>query len=599
VVDQSVAGAPIVDTAQWLKDLRQGFWRGQSFAHIDETLQKLLFAKFFAEDRGLQFTADNYINIYDDAREDYHSMTSVDMGGLPESMVAEPYNYLNTIEMIGQAQVSADPGIWHIINNLWTERSLRKEDGQYFTPYAIKRFMCEIYPPTVDTKICDPCGGSGGFVIMAADMLPQIEPDKFYYYDADGEKIVRVAKRAFVTYKHHTTLQNLIGINIAVHNSLDDVWHCKMDRIYTNVPFGHKVTAATRSKNGQRLLLGYDVGREKSSELSQLLFIEKCINQLEDGGLFATVVDKGIVTNHKYTRERAILAKKAALELVVELPAAAFEHFAGTTFPTFLLFFRKGVPTFTRYEKVQNIGYSATSYNIVDENAGPFDSSLEDVNYNNCDLSTIVQRWRSKQWPNHPDSDHDFPYSTTESGNWLWGYWKYESVQSQRLRDVAQLVTAKWSGENDRNPTVDRKYRYVKETHLKPKAKSKTRALKANCLLMSRLLSGKQTPACGVIPEKYHDAGCTNENYIIKADDTHWLVTIWYLINFDNYCHEYLWSHCRGQGRARIMVDDLLAMPIRELTTEEMSRAKDLIDSLNNKMWIDEIIEQKFHCINK
>jgi hypothetical protein len=65
------------------------------------------------------------------------------------------------------------------------------------------------------------------------------------------------------------------------------------------------------------------------------------------------------------------------------------------------------------------------------------------------------------------------------------------------------------------------------------------------------------------------------------------------LINFDAGCHQYLWSHCRGQGRARIAAEDLLAMPIRELTPIEMTKAKDLIDSLNKKLWVDEIIEQK------
>ena len=601
VKDQSIVGTPISNTTQWLKDLRQGFWRGQSFAHIDETLQKLLFAKFHAESENLAFNVDNFLTIYQDARDDYKAKTTVDMGDLPESMLLEPQNYHNTIEAIQLVQISTDTSIWHLLNNLWTERSLRKEDGQYFTPYAIKRFMCAIYPPTTDSKICDPCGGSGGFIIMASDMLPTIDSNKFYYYDADGDKIAKVAQKAFATYKHPLTSENLTGIHTATHNSLDDVWHGLMDRIYTNVPFGHKVTATTKSRSGHHLLQSYDVGKEKSSELSQLLFIEKCINQLEDGGLFATVVDKGIVTNRKYSRERAILAKKAALELVVELPGEAFEHFAGTTFPTFLLFFRKGAPSFTRYDKVENIGYSANSYHITDDFAGPFDSSLESVNYENCDLADIAQRWRNRQWPSNPDPEHDYPYTTTETGSWLWGQWRYEKVQSKRLRDIAHLVVTRWNGENLSNPTVDRKYRYVKETHLKPKSTSKIRALQMDCLLMSRLLSEHQTPACAVIPEKYHGAGCTNENYIIQPDCTrgalYWLATIWYLINFDKECHYYLWSHCRGQGRARIIADDLLAMPIRELTTAEMKIAKDLIDSLNKKRWVDEIIEQKLSTI--
>ena len=73
--------------------------------------------------------------------------------------------------------------------------------------------------------------------------------------------------------------------------------------------------------------------------MSQLLFIEKCLKQLTPNGKFATVVDKGVVTNDKYVRERRYLTTLAHLDLVVELPGVAFEYFAGTTFPTYLLFF--------------------------------------------------------------------------------------------------------------------------------------------------------------------------------------------------------------------------------------------------------------------
>jgi hypothetical protein len=519
------------------------------------------------------------------------------MGELPQSLIEDTYASRGTIETIQQARISSNPDIWHLINHLWTEKSLRKEDGQYFTPYAIKRFMCSVYPPTYESTVCDPCGGSGGFIITAADMLDMIKPGRFYYYDSDSEKIAKVAQQAFATYMHPKTGDSLVHAIMATHDSLGTPWHCKMDRIYTNVPFGHRVPATAVGKNGQNILKNYDVGRNKKSELSQLLFIEKCINQLEDGGTFATVVDKGIVTNRKYAVDRAKLAKMAALELVVELPGVAFEHFAGTTFPTFLLFFRKAKPTFTRFEKVKNIGYSSTSYNIRDDNTGPFDACLEKINYEHCDLAEIEQRWNDRDWPANPDPDHDYAYSTTETGNWLWGALKYQNVNSKRLRDVAWLITTTWDGENERNPTVDRRYKYVKDTHLCPKAKSKTRMLEKDCLLMSRLLSDDQVPACGVISDRYDGAGCTNENYIIKVEDNKSLTTIWYLINFDKDCHDYLWSHCRGQGRGRITDDDLLAMPIRDLTDDEMTGATDLLNNLKKKIKIDEIIEQKLSAI--
>jgi type I restriction-modification system DNA methylase subunit len=117
---------------------------------------------------------------------------------------------------------------------------------------------------------------------------------------------------------------------------LNTTWHTlatewpKMDRIYTNVPFGIKI-------QDPNILNSFDVGKTnghlKGSELSQLLFLEKCLRQLTPTGKLATVVDKGVATNDKYVRERKYLTTLAHLDLVVELPGVALEYFAGTTFP--------------------------------------------------------------------------------------------------------------------------------------------------------------------------------------------------------------------------------------------------------------------------
>ena len=455
-------GQRITKTSQWLKKLRQRFWKGQSSAEIYDSLQKLLFAKFYAESNNRPFHLSNFDTIYTAARADYEVRTGIDMGPLPRAVTDNPDDYDEAIQMIGETQISSDPNIWHVINNLWTSKSMRKEDGQYFTPYAIKLFMCMVYRPTPKSKICDPCGGSGGFLIMAANLLRSIDPNLFYYNDSDRKQIAKVAQLAFATYRRRRTGQDLAHIHCSTNDALDGPWPNTMDRIYTNVPFGQKVSAL-------RILDQYEVGRSKASELTQLLFIEKCIKQLEPNGLFATVVDKGIVTNQKHERERAKLAEMAALELVVELPGVAFEHFAGTTFPTYLLFFRKGEPALTRYEKVSDIGYDANGYNIRDVGEGPcdpFDSCLELENYKNCDLHEIERRWRNRNWPENSDPEHDYAYDTTLTGNWMWGSWKRQGGQSRQLNDIATMLKDPWDGRNTRNPTVDRNFRLVKDTHL-------------------------------------------------------------------------------------------------------------------------------------
>lgn len=575
----------ISNAHKWLIDLRQKLWQGQSYTHIDDTLQKILFAKFYAERNQLAFHPLNYKKVYEQARNEYNQSNQVDIGPLRT-------DYIRIVEELMQYRVSSSPQIWHIINHLWTTKSLRREEGQYFTPYGMKRFMLEIYPAAKGEKVCDPCGGSGGFLVQAADSIDDFDANDFYYFELDKDRIFKVAQHTFNTYIHPKTGRNLVGINMVCRNSLSGDWETKMDRIYTNVPFGLRIKDWEAGDSGN-LLNRYETGKNKKSELSQLLFIEQSLKHLKPGGTFATVVDKGIVTNIKYQEERAAIAEMAALELIVELPSVAFEHFSGTTFPTFLLFFRKTKPKFTRYEKIKNVGYDGSSYNIRPEGTGPFDFSLDEPNYKASDFTEVVTRWNARDWDNQADADHDYTYDTTMTGTWLWGHWKSLGVKGKRLKDRCNLIIEKWDGQNRCNPTVDRQYRYVKETHLNPKDESKTRMLREGCLLISRLLSNDQIPACGLIHRRYHGAGCTNENYIINPNSENDLITLWYRINFDQSCHEFLWDHCRGQGRGRIQEADFLNMPVADLSDDERSKASDLLEILKKKVKLDDLIERR------
>ena len=57
-------------------------------------------------------------------------------------------------------------------------RTFRGELGQFFTPRTIVNFMTEILDPQEGELICDPCCGSGGFLIKAFDYVKEkIEKD--------------------------------------------------------------------------------------------------------------------------------------------------------------------------------------------------------------------------------------------------------------------------------------------------------------------------------------------------------------------------------------------------------------------------------------
>ncbi|WP_304675707.1 HsdM family class I SAM-dependent methyltransferase, partial [Neisseria polysaccharea] len=49
--------------------------------------------------------------------------------------------------------------------------TFRGELGQFFTPRSVVEFMTEILDPQEGERICDPCSGSGGFLINAFEYI--------------------------------------------------------------------------------------------------------------------------------------------------------------------------------------------------------------------------------------------------------------------------------------------------------------------------------------------------------------------------------------------------------------------------------------------
>lgn len=58
-------------------------------------------------------------------------------------------------------------------------RTFRGELGQFFTPRVIVNFIVELLDPQAEELICDPCAGSGGFLIKAFESVKKTIDDKY------------------------------------------------------------------------------------------------------------------------------------------------------------------------------------------------------------------------------------------------------------------------------------------------------------------------------------------------------------------------------------------------------------------------------------
>lgn len=566
------------DPISFLHTVRKSYWRGQSYDEMYDQLACLLATKLYAERTQSPFTAATVPQLWYAATAHY---------GLPADAFVTSYpddRLDRAIDTIARWQIGTNKCLWHVMHRAWLRHHSKRDDGQYYTPEFIKRFMVSICPPRPGHTICDPCGGSAGFILEAADHLPVIDPSLFYYFDIDGGQTIRSARMILSMYSHSSGI-SLSTLNMERRDSLAGPWPRQMDRIYTNVPFGVRITRRTRHNN-QPLLDQFRTGYKKVSELSQVLFIEQCLQQLTPTGCFATVVDKGIVTNDKLRPVRQKLLHTPTgpagyLRLIVELPSVAFEYVAGTTYPTYLLFFTAERCERTQFARITNPGYDGSGYVIDNQHLSGFPIEEDDRAWTKSDWPVVLAQYAAGTLPTAAHAD-------LLTGDWHYGLHKYKSYAGERLGDLADVVQVDWPGINKLNPTVDRRYHILIETHLNPQRK--TLALQRGCIFMSKLVSDDYRPRCALVTAPFVGAGCTNENYIIKPHCDRDLVRLWYLINFNADTHEYLRSNARGQGRGRILMADLLQLPILPVPAAFIKIAARLLRRLIEKTSSD-------HCL--
>ncbi len=334
-------------------------------------------------------------------------------------------------------------------------RTFRGELGQFFTPRTIVDFMVKVLDPQEGEYICDPCCGSGGFLIDAFEYVrTKIEKDieqqketikkQFYTeaYDAlpENEKAVIDAKvtDVFGVLNRELDINNAEGrlrslsfdciygtdanprmartakMNMIMHGdghggvhhhdgllNVNGIFENRFDIILTNPPFGAHVdkslliTEADRFTDQQKidayvkrygqaylealkqvndhigdsLLSLYETG--KLSGLTEVLFIERCLNLLKPGGRMGIVLPEGVLNNTNLQKIREFVESKAKILLVVSIPQDVFIASGATVKPS-LLFFKK----FTEKEAEQ---YKAIQIASLSDAEQPYKKELAEI----------------------------------------------------------------------------------------------------------------------------------------------------------------------------------------------------------------------------
>ncbi|MBS1579052.1 MAG: N-6 DNA methylase [Bacteroidetes bacterium] len=303
-------------------------------------------------------------------------------------------------------------------------KTFRGELGQFFTPRTIVDFIVDVLDPQEGEIICDPCCGSGGFLIKAFEYVrAKIENEihqakekiKTTYYDAAYEKLsdkkkaevdetvndlfqklnaeldINNPKSRIRTLSYdcifgtdanprmsRTAKMNMImhgdGHGGVHHNdgllNVNGIFENRFDVILTNPPFGSrvekslKITEADKYTDQERirkyqkrygkaydealkqvndnidkpLLDLYETG--SMSTLTEVLFIERCLNLLKPGGRMGIVLPEGVLNNTNLQKIRDFVESKAKILLITSIPQDVFIASGATVKPS-LLFFKK------------------------------------------------------------------------------------------------------------------------------------------------------------------------------------------------------------------------------------------------------------------
>ncbi|MBQ3817918.1 MAG: N-6 DNA methylase [Acetobacter sp.] len=128
--------------------------------------------------------------------------------------------------------------------------SHKNKEGIYYTPLDVCRdFFSEIDIDINDgTRFCDPCCGSGNFIIAALEA--GISPKNITGFDVDPIA-VEIAKRRFYEYTGCTTCD--IRVEDFLEMSCVSEGNLAFDIVMTNPPWGKKISRERRERISQQL----------------------------------------------------------------------------------------------------------------------------------------------------------------------------------------------------------------------------------------------------------------------------------------------------------------------------------------------------------
>jgi len=231
--------------------------------------------------------------------------------------------------------------------------SVRGQEGQFFTPQNAGRWLVEAVDPSSGEHVIDPACGAGGFLVWAAQhasglRLVGIEKDEYLAALAQ-------ARTSIIGAQSEVYCGNSLSFENGSPNSeLEKEIIGQFDVVLANPPFGKNIRSVSEEIQ-RKFELGFKWRRNKghgfirtpqlaSKVPPQVLFVERIISVLKNGGRGGIVVPESMLASRSYGHVVQYLREHTCIKAVVGMPEALFKSSGkgGTHTKTALIIFEKG-----------------------------------------------------------------------------------------------------------------------------------------------------------------------------------------------------------------------------------------------------------------
>ena len=270
---------------------------------------------------------------------------------------------------------------------IFVSRLLKEAGGQFFTPASVVKFMVNYLDPEIDSKIIDPACGHGGFLLECKDLLLSKIEQKYSNQEVIERKYSEIIsnlhgmdKDSYLAKicKLYIDIISQGKSNIFCEDSLDSNNYRKetsdfiknnhFNYVFTNPPFGAKIPI-----DNKEILEHYDLAHKwdygggiwvKQNQLvkkqpPQILFIERCVQLLGDGGKLGIILPEGLFGNPSNRYIWEYLRSQGKILGIISLDPNTFQPY--TCNKTSVLFFQKLKEAPSNYSIdfaiVENVGH--------------------------------------------------------------------------------------------------------------------------------------------------------------------------------------------------------------------------------------------------